>query len=186
MYFDPDVVKAFLPKDDEGFTRWWMKISLLTGLATVILPCMEIWVNFLKGVTAGSGLCVFVSYYIFAVIHNIYHSPNLMKHMYHVQKLEKYMTYEVYIGFDIGVHAVCTICLYLVWYEYITVLTTLAAFLLHRYWSVLNSNGTTIYMCGDDIYLNKPLPYWGWPAVYIGEATMLVFSLLISIWLQRT
>jgi hypothetical protein len=185
MYFNVDILKELLPTENEGFVRWWCKLSILSVLATVVLPCAEIWLTLLKGAAAGSGLCVCVGYYIFAVIYGMYHSPNLMNHMYFVQKLDKYMSYEVYLVLDVGVHVVATICIYIAWYNHITVLSTLVAFVFHRYWSILNSNGTTMYLCGDHIYQNKPMPYWGWTVVYMGEAMVLVCSMFLGFWLQK-
>jgi hypothetical protein len=169
------------PTANEGMTKWWLKVTLLCYFMT-LLPAQS-YCNFIKGVSAASGCCVFIGYYVFVCIYNTCHQPNLSKQFY-IDNFSTLMTYTNYLLIDSVIHIVLPITTYYFWYRHITINTAIVTFVFHRAWSVVNSKCTSIYMDGSSIYNIKSLPIWGWRVVYVGEFLVLVGSTVIAIQLQ--
>ena len=168
----------------EAMTKWWCKLAGMVLLASAVQPYVEPSINFAKGIAAGSSLCIFIGYYVAAGIYGMYHTPNLVRQLYLLEKFDKHIPFWAYLVLDIGVHVGCTTLVYVVWYKHITFMTTVFAFCFHREWSLVNSNGKTIYLNGDCIYKFKSLPSWGWPTIYVGESCVLIIGMCLACWLR--
>lgn len=169
---------------NEAMIKWWFKLSAAAVVSSLLLPYMGTCINFAKGVAAGSSLCICIGYYLFAVIYGMYHKPNLVRQLYTVQALTKYISFPMYVAIDISIHVGCTTLVYAYWHKHINVATTICAYYFHREWSLVNSEGSTLYLRGDYIYKNKLMPTWVWPVIYVGEATVLLLGTALAYRLQ--
>jgi hypothetical protein len=179
-----EAMRQLFMQPNEAMTKWWFKLSAAVVVSSLLLPYMGACINFAKGVAAGSSLCIFIGYYLFAIIYGIHHKPNLVRQLYTVQGLQSYMSFPMYVAIDISIHVGCTTLVYFVWYKHITLATSLCAYCFHREWSLVNSERQTMFLHGDIIYQNKAMPTWVWSVIYGGEGMVLILSTALAIWLQ--
>jgi hypothetical protein len=175
----------FCFKTGEAMTIWWIKLTALCFLCDFI-PFESILstTSLLKGVCAISGACVFALYYTFTFVYNAHNSPNLAEQIYISKNLGDVMPYYLYIIRDNAAHFALTSLIIMSWYKYVTLSGGLLAFLFHRTWSIINSNFTTIYLEGTDVYKVKKTPQWAWQLIYVLEMTVIITSTALSIYLQ--
>jgi len=174
-------VCAILPKENEAMTKWWLKATTMCFVLSFLpIEQFQLFFDFMKGACATSGCCISIGYYVFAYIYNCRHEPKLIKQFY-MDNFSEIVSYSNYIIIDGIVHIVLPVSIYYYWYEYVSIWGSVAAFLFHRSWSIVNSNFTTIYLDGSSIYKVNSLPVWGWTVVYIGEFTVLVLSTVLAI-----
>jgi len=172
------------PTSNEGMTKWWLKVTFLCHFLSLLpIEFTKSYCNFIKGVCAASGCCVFVGYYVFVYIYNTCHKPNLSKQFY-INNFSTVMTYTNYLLMDTFIHIALPVTIYYLWYTHISIHSAIATFLFHRTWSIVNSKCTSIYLDGSTIYKINSLPIWGWHVVYVGEFLVLVGSTVIAIQLQ--
>lgn len=170
---------------DEAMTKWWVKLTLAVFFTGALSAHIEPVLCFIKGVCASSSVCIFVGYYVFTIIYNIHNEPHLMKQLYLSQNLETSITFPNYFLLDTYIHVGLPIFVFYNWHGHITIPGAIVAFLFHRYWSLLNSDFTSIYLEGHDIYKVKGVSSWGWPVVYVGEAAVLVIGTAIAFYLRN-
>jgi len=180
------IVSKMVFNPGEAMTKWWCKLSGvllwfdIVAFFLVDLSDYSLLIKMAKGTAASSAACIGIGYYVCMAIYNSHHSPNLCKALYEVQDLENIMEYRTYVKLDIFIHILCTSFICALWFEHITLETTILAFIFHRSWSFVNSGGKTVYLPGDSVYQMTPLPWWGWPVIYTGESTVLVLTYIFS------
>jgi hypothetical protein len=164
------------------------RCSIPEGMEDLSEKAMLLWAvsmhKVLKGVCATSGACVFTLYYTFTFIYNAHNTPRLAEQIYISKNLGDIMPYSLYIIRDHVAHFVLTCLIIMSWYKYVTFAAGIIAFLFHRTWSIINSNFSTIYLDGTDVYKVKKTPHWAWQVVYVLEMTVLIVSTSLSIYLQ--
>jgi hypothetical protein len=179
------IIHMIFPTANEAMTKWWLKVTTLCYFLSYYQPeYLEDYFNFVKGVCAASGCCVFIGYYVFSYIYNCCHEPNLTKQFY-INNFATFMSYSNYLMLDVVIHIILPVVTYYFWHNHITLFTSTVAFLFHRCWSIVNSNFTSIYLDGSAIYNVNCLPVWGWRTVYIGEFLVLVLSTILAFGLQE-
>lgn len=161
---------------NEAMTKWWLKLCIQTILLehTILPVYSDATVCFLKGMTASSGACVGIGYYVASFIYNAYNSPPLSLQLYRSQNLEEFMSYPFYVVLDTMIHLFFTAFIFHFWNKHITIFNGISAFIFHRIWSIVNSNFTSIYFNGDEVYKIKIEPFWKWRVVYTGEALVII------------
>jgi hypothetical protein len=173
------------PRSGEAMTMWWIKLTIFCFICDFIpLESIQSTLSLLKGVCATSGACVFTLYYTFTFIYNAHNAPRLAEQIYISKNLGDIMPYSLYIIRDHVAHFVLTCLIIMSWYKYVTFAAGIIAFLFHRTWSIINSNFSTIYLDGTDVYKVKKTPHWAWQLVYVLEMTVLIVSTSLSIYLQ--
>jgi len=169
---------------DEAMTKWWLKLTLAGVAIGFVSTYIQQLLSFLKGVCAASSCCIFFGYYVFVIIYNIQNEPHLTRQLYIAQELESIMSFSTYILLDTIVHVFLPIFTFYNWHPHVTISGTIVAFFFHRYWSLLNSDFTSLYLVGDKIYNVKEVKWWGWPIIYAGESSMLVIGTILAFYLR--
>jgi hypothetical protein len=179
------IIHMIFPTANEAMTKWWLKITTICYFISLMpIDIIESYCNFVKGVCAASGCCVFIGYYVFAYIYNCINEPNLTKQFY-TDNFATVLSYSNYLLLDSSIHIILPITTYYFWHDHITIASSVVAFIFHRCWSIVNSNFTSIYLDGSHIYNVKCLPVWGWRVVYIGEFLVLVLSTVLAFGLKE-
>ena len=187
-------------KKAEGtaMTKWWLQITFYTmiftngyeiigkyigGLSTSIIHMC----NCIKGTCAISAACVSIGYYIFMFLFNSIQRPTLHKQFYDkTWKENPVITFYTYTLLDFFVHTLCCGGVFFYWVHNITAISVIFTFAFHRLWSLVHSEWTTLYFCGDNIYqFNEKVPIWVWHTIYGIENSICLCSLIYVIIHQK-
>ena len=185
-------------KEGTAMTKWWLQITFYTTILTNGYELFSkytgskissniYWFQWIKGTCAISAACVSIGYYIFMFLFNSLQRPTLHKQFYDkTWKENPVITFYTYLYLDFFVHTLCCGGVFLLWIHNISVISALLTFVFHRLWSLVHSEWTTSYFCGDNVYqFNEKVPIWVWYTIYGIENSICLCSLLYAMNYQK-
>ena len=131
-----------------------------------------------KGVSCASGLCVGFGYYTFKIAFR-YVQGSMSRQLYENNNLENVIPFPVFMCIDMGVHVAGVLAVTYYWWQYVTPLAILCAFMFHRMWSYVHSTGKTMFYTEvEKVYgFRKQMPTWSFVMLYASEAIVLGYSM---------